>query len=249
MGGRIDCYVDICSFYSYIIFLDILQNRSLLKSHSVTVEFHPILLGAINAGSGNKPPWALPAKAIYGLYEGRRVLGRFPLVPIQFPADLMSVSLTVLPLRALHFIKRTYPDPEVFTTTLHYFFHSFWAPPNVNMTRPENVAKALSEVPAVFNGISVGSAASDRRLFSKQEVEAIMNGAGFQEMKDLLKETTQRALDQGAFGAPWLWATNDAGVSEPFFGSDRFHFVYKFLGLPYQDVALLPPTDENKAKL
>jgi hypothetical protein len=56
MGGHIDCYVDICrsapqrplkqpkltlvsaSFYSYIIFLDLLQNQSLLKSHSVRVE-------------------------------------------------------------------------------------------------------------------------------------------------------------------------------------------------------------------
>jgi glutathione S-transferase kappa 1 len=207
------------SFYSYIIFLDLLQNQSLLKSHSITVEFHPILLGAINAGSGNKPPWALPAKAAYGLFEGQRVLGRFPHVPIQFPADLMSVSLTVLPLRALHFIKKTYTDPEIFTTTLHYLFHSFWAPPNVNMTRPENVAKALSEVPVGFKG--VGSA-GDRKLFSNQEVEAIMKGASTQEMKDLLKGTTQKALDQGAFGAPWLWVTNDDGKSEPFFGSDRY---------------------------
>jgi glutathione S-transferase kappa 1 len=134
----------------------------------------------------------------------------------------MSVSLTVLPLRALHFIKRTYPDPDVFTTTLHYFFHSFWAPPNINMTRPENVVKALSEVPVGFGVKRVGSGAGDRKLFSKQEVEAIMNGAGSQEMKDLLKGTTQRALDQGAFGAPWLWVTNDARESEPFFGSDRY---------------------------
>jgi glutathione S-transferase kappa 1 len=131
----------------------------------------------------------------------------------------MSVSLTVLPLRALHFIKQTYPDPEVFTTTLHCFFRSFWAPPNVNMTRPENVVKALSEVPVGFKGVD---SADDRKLFSNQEVEAIMKGAATQEMKDLLKGTTQKALDQGAFGAPWLWVTNDAGESEPFFGSDRY---------------------------
>jgi 2-hydroxychromene-2-carboxylate isomerase len=135
----------------------------------------------------------------------------------------MSVSLTVLPLRALHFIKRTYPNPEVFTTTLHYFFHSFWTPPNMNLTRPENVVKVLSEVPGGFKG---GSSDGAGKLFSAQEVEAIMKGAAFQEMKDALKGATQRALDQGAFGAPWVWVTNEAGESEPFFGSDRYVDVY-----------------------
>lgn len=28
----------------------------------------------------------------------------------------------------------------------------------------------------------------------------------------------------------------------------RFHFVYEFLGLPYQDVALLPPSEEGSSK-
>ncbi|KAK0646145.1 thioredoxin-like protein [Cercophora newfieldiana] len=243
MGGRIDCYVDIASFYSYIIFLDLLRNRDLLKAHSITVEFHPFLLGAVNAGSGNKPPWTLPAKATYGLHDAKRTIARFPNLPIQFPADLMSVALTVLPLRALHFIKRTYPDPEVFITTLHYFFHAFWAPPNVNLTRAENVKMVLEQVPAGFKG---AGDAGEEKLFSKDEVEAILKGAGSQEMKDLLKGTTQKALDQGAFGAPWLWVTNEGGKSEPFFGSDRFHFVYQFLGLPFQNVALLPPANQSK---
>ena len=130
----------------------------------------------------------------------------------------MSVSLTVLPLRALHFIKRTYPDPEVFETALHSFFHSFWSPPNMNLTRPENVAKVLSEMTVGFKGDSSHAAAADK-LFSAREVAAILKGAN--NMKDALKQTTQSALDRGAFGAPWLWVTNRAGQSEPFFGSDR----------------------------
>lgn len=167
---------------------------------------------------GNKPPWTLPAKATYGLYDSQRAIARFPTLQIQFPADLMSVSLTVLPLRALHFIKRTYPDPEVFETALHCFFHSFWSPPNMNLTRPENVAKVLAEISVGFKGDGSDPAAADK-LFNAQEVKAILKGA--HDMKDALKQTTQSALDQGAFGAPWLWVTNSAGQSEPFFGSDR----------------------------
>jgi glutathione S-transferase kappa 1 len=69
-------------------------------------------------------------------------------------------------------------------------------------------------------------------------------------MKDLLTATTQEALDRGAFGAPWLWVTNEEGKSEPFFGSDRFHFVYQYLGLPFQDITLLAPGETStSAKL
>jgi 2-hydroxychromene-2-carboxylate isomerase len=73
-----------------------------------------------------------------------------------------------------------------------------------------------------------------------------MHATTTKEIKDLLSSVTKEALDKGAFGAPWFWVTNDVGASEPFFGSDRFHFIYKFLGLPYQDVALLPPGDKAK---
>lgn len=36
------------------------------------------------------------------------------------------------------------------------------------------------------------------------------------------------------------------GRGNPFFGSDRFHFVYKHLGLPYRDVEVLANGDDPK---
>lgn len=156
----------------------------------------------------------------------------------------MTAGMTVIPLRALHYIKRTYPR-EIFETTILYLFHVFWTPPNVNLTVPANVAKALSEVPSGFGG-GDSSATDSKRLFSQEEVDRIMHATTTKEVKDLLSAVTKEALDRGAFGAPWFWVTNDGGASEPFFGSDRFHFIYKFLGLPYQDVALLPPKDNAK---
>jgi len=58
-------------------------------------------------------------------------------------------------------------------------------------------------------------------LFSGDQVHEIMEAIKTQEVKDLLKQTTQEALDRGAYGAPWLWVRNSSGVEEPFFGSDR----------------------------
>ncbi|KAK1756165.1 glutathione S-transferase kappa 1 [Echria macrotheca] len=157
----------------------------------------------------------------------------------------MAMAHTILPLRALHYIKRAYPSR--FETAFHYLFYQFWSPGNLNLTRPENLIKALSEVSVGFKGHDGNG--SKTKLFSADEVKAIMAGAGSQEMKDALKAATQQALEHGAFGAPWFWANNDKGKSEPFFGSDRFHFLYKFLDLPFQDVALLPPklgTEKSK---
>lgn len=65
------------------------------------------------------------------------------------------------------------------------------------------------------------------------------------EWKDKLSSNTKEALDQGAFGAPWMWVTNAEGVCEPFFGSDRFHFMWEFLGLPKRDLEILPKKESK----
>lgn len=49
-----------------------------------------------------------------------------------------------------------------------------------------------------------------------------MAGAVEKEWKDKLLANTQKALDLGAFGAPWMWVRNGEGKEEPFFGSDRY---------------------------
>lgn len=77
-----------------------------------------------------------------------------------------------------------------------------------------------------------------------------MKAGGEQQWKDKLTVNTKEVLDQGAFGAPWFWVTNEQGKEEPFFGSDRFHFMWEFLGLPWQDITILPKgTKPGKAKL
>lgn len=72
-----------------------------------------------------------------------------------------------------------------------------------DMSNSELLAKALSE------------------NFSETEVKEILEATGKPEWKDKLTENTKRALDYGAFGAPWFWVRNKEGQEEPFFGSDR----------------------------
>ncbi|KAK1691461.1 DSBA-like thioredoxin domain-containing protein [Colletotrichum godetiae] len=246
MGGKIDAYIDIASLYSYIAFTHIVNNQELLAAHGVRIDIHPVLLGAINNASGNKPPWTLPAKAEYGTFDARRSSARAGKPGITTPESFMERSMTVGPLRALHFIKANYPD-ATYQTAWHWFLHCFWEPPNLNLTKPDVLAKAIADAPKQYPPPAGGN--TQEKLFSEADVKKIVQGAGSQEIKNSVKAKTQDAIDHGAFGAPWFWAVNEQGKGEPFFGSDRFHFIYEYLGVPYQDIAILPPSGKATAKL
>jgi glutathione S-transferase kappa 1 len=168
--------------------------------------------------SGNKPPWTLPVKAKYGVYEFVRNKRAAGLADITPPTDLMAVSRSMLPLRALHYIK-VHADPEAYLATWRYMFHLFWSPEKRVFNQPDELAAVLGEIPRGYAG--PGSSQSGPRLFGPHEVERIVRATGKEEWKNALKATVDEALERGAFGAPWFWATNAKGESEPFFGSDR----------------------------
>ena len=77
--------------------------------------------------------------------------------------------------------------------------------------------------------------------FTKSQVVDIMQAASTSKYKEALTATTKLAYEKlGAYGAPWFWITNDKGVSEPFFGSDRWAYMWDFLKIPHQNVEILP---------
>lgn len=51
------------------------------------------------------------------------------------------------------------------------------------------------------------------------------------EVKRLLTENTERALEKGAFGLPWFVARDGEGREDVFFGFDRLAMVVEHLGL------------------
>ncbi|ODA80067.1 hypothetical protein RJ55_03025 [Drechmeria coniospora] len=232
-GGRIDCYIDIASVFSYAAFVDLLANRSKLEANGVQVEIHPVFLGGIMQGSGNTPPWTLQGKAKYLSYDVPRTMAARNITGWGTPPNLFELARTMSPLRALLYIKEHFP-PAAFDATMLLLFTKFWTPPHVSLADDANLAAALAEV-------TMGGGDDDKRkLFSDDDVRAIMEGRGG--MRDRLKQETGRALELGAFGTPWIWVTNADGQSEPFFGSDRFGQIYSFLGIAFQDVQVLLPT-------
>ncbi|KAI1195901.1 thioredoxin-like protein [Nemania serpens] len=239
MGGKIECYLDIASYYSYIAFVQLQQNKELLSQNGVEVELHPVIIGAINVGSGNRPPWLVPAKAKHSMYDSRRAADALGLKDVSPPGDLMEMGKTLVPIRALTYIKSAFPA-EVYTTAFAYLFHAFWTLHKVPNSVPV-LGEVLSETPAHFQPSSSAPSSSSGKLFTPEQVSRIIDAVSALDVKTALKGRVDEALARGAFGAPWIWATDVRGHSEPFFGSDRWHCVYDFLGLPYQKLQLLPP--------
>lgn len=78
-----------------------------------------------------------------------------------------------------------------------------------------------------------------RRVFPEEKVQDILTGASNPEIKAELTAVTEKVVkEQGAFGCPWFWVKNAQGQEEPFFGSDRFHYMWRYLGLPFEDIKL-----------
>lgn len=78
------------------------------------------------------------------------------------------------------------------------------------------------------------------RVFEEAQIQDIMTEASSPKVKSKLVATTEKVVKElGAFGCPWFWVTNGKGVGEPFFGSDRFHFMWDFLEVPHEDLRLV----------
>lgn len=152
------------------------------------------------------------------MYDGDRSKRAAGLAEITFPEDLLAVARTQIPLRALHYIRASYPA-AVYQSAWHYLLHALWSPAKRNVSDAGVLAGVLAEAPKGFRGPGTGEVGE--KLFSEAEVKAIMDAAADDEWKGALKACVEEALGRGAFGAPWLWVTNDKGQGEPFFGSDR----------------------------
>lgn len=89
----------------------------------------------------------------------------------------------------------------------------------------------------------------DRKTISKAEVwtaalaevlggseaKKVAGMASGAEAKKVLKENSDRAFAEGAFGLPWFMATNAEGVTEGFWGFDHLGQVIDHLGLSRQN--------------
>lgn len=123
------------------------------------------------------------------------------------------------PQRALTYVKKSTPKSDYEAAYLACL-ETMWKR-QLDISKPEHLATAL------------------RRVFLEGKVQEILTEASNPKIKAELTAVTEKVVkEQGAFGCPWFWVKNAQGQEEPFFGSDRFHYMWRYLGLPFEDIKL-----------
>lgn len=225
MGGKIDCYLDCASPYSYFAIVYLRKQRQALADYGIEVEFFPFFLGGVNVATGNKPPSTVPAKNKYGPYDLKRAVTFFGTPQLSGPPFFPMLS--ILPQRCMIYVKDTFEREQYEVAYLTLWDYCFVK--HIDISNPANMAQALSE------------------NFAQSQVVDILKAASMPKYKEALTAVTKHCYeDLGAYGAPWFWITNEKGFSEPFFGSDRWAYMWDFLGVPHQNVEILT---KQKARL
>jgi 2-hydroxychromene-2-carboxylate isomerase len=127
--------------------------------------------------------------------------------------------MSLQPQRCLVYVKNAHP--EKYEALFNSCFEALWLDQK-DISKPDNLRSAIATT------------------FDEQQTEEIIRAADSPGVKAALMENTTHAFkDLGAFGCPWFWVHDGKGNAEPFFGSDRFHYMWDYLELPHQDLALV----------
>lgn len=189
-------YYDLSSPYSY---LTATQLESLSEKTGATIQWRPVVLGAIFKSTGNVMPASVQAKAQY-MFSDLERWRKYYDVPFRFnpyfPVNAMTLH------RAIVAVQKQHGEASGILLS-KIAFDAVWAR-SLNITEPDVITSLIDE--AGFDG------------------EAILATTSTDEIKMALRQNTQTAIDAGVFGAPSIVVDG-----ELFWGNDRLHFVEEAL--------------------
>ncbi|XP_059173644.1 glutathione S-transferase kappa 1-like [Physella acuta] len=216
---KVEFFYDVISPYSWFAFevLFRYQNR-----WNMAVKLRPFFLGGVMKESGNKPPFAVLNKGVY-MYKDIQQLGKYFDVPLKLPKvhEKMLAKGTLPTQRFLTAIDMTHPE------MLEKISRELWMR---NWNRDEDVTEPSN------------LALQKKAGMTEENIAAVLKLATDEKVKQRLKQTTQEALDLGAFGAPVI-TTEVNGQKEWVFGSDRFPILADLLGEKWEGPC---PATSNK---
>lgn len=180
------------------------------------LRFRPFYLAAVMKSTGNQPPAMVPAKGVYG-QKDIQYASKYWGVPLNQPADFFSSIL-----------KRSTAAPMRFLTALE----------RRNPAKVPDMARALwmriwSRDLPIHDDASIKEAALEAGL-NAQLIDQLLKESSTAEIKDLLKQRTDEAIDSGAFGAPWIVVQQPGQPEKTFFGSDRLPIICHELGVDFR---------------
>jgi 2-hydroxychromene-2-carboxylate isomerase len=191
----IDFYFEFASPYGYFASLRI---DAIAANYDREVRWHPIMLGAALKATGSQPQVRIPIKGDYFKRDVARC-ARHLGAPFKEPPTMPMNSLAAS--RAFWWM--TDRDSDIAKGLAQAIYHAHWGEGR-DMSTVDQVAE-------VVGNLGVG----------KAELEA---ACGDPAIKQRLKDETQRSLDRGVFGSPFIIVDG-----EPFWGADRLSQVERWL--------------------
>ncbi|KAK7920170.1 2-hydroxychromene-2-carboxylate isomerase [Apiospora marii] len=200
-------YVDVVSPFAYQAF-HILRHDPIFKG--VQVEFIPIFLGGLMHACGNTAPIQIKNKDKWIGRERLRWARAFGVpmadtTPANFPPNTLHT------MRAVCALSLQGQGQEKLVRALEALYAAMW-------TDHAEIAK-----PDVFGPLLV-------KVFGEETAKKALADAATAG-KAALKENTDKAFADGAFGLPWMVCTNSQGQTEGFWGVDHMGQVLQFMGL------------------
>jgi len=196
MSKTVEFYFDLGSPATYLAYTQLPKICEQTDSRLVYV---PILLGGVFKATGNASPATVPAKGRYMFMDLDRYAKRYA-VPLKinphFPINTLVLMRAVTGMQLRH--------PERFAAFIDCLFKALWVEGR-NLNDPATVGAVLSE-----NG------------FDPEEILALSVD---EDVKTALKQSTEKAVQRGVFGAPSMFVDGQL-----FFGQDRLDFVIEALG-------------------
>lgn len=166
-------------------------------------------------GAGNKPPASNPEKGKY-LFKDVDRLSKYYEIPLKFPHNPQELIFQNGTLTAQRFLNVVDLEcPEMLEKVTRELWLRSW-------TRDEDIIQ-----PA---GIAEAAVAAG---MARDVAESMLTRVKSDPVKDRIRQTTQEALDYGAFGAPIIVFDGET-EKEMIFGSDRFPVMAHMMGVKWE---------------
>lgn len=215
--STIEVYFDIISPFSWFAFTVSQYYAQLWRSHGYAVTYVPVYQAGIMAGSRNSPPMTVPAKGRMSSLDAQRwsrLLDMKVGTPAVFPVNSIHCA------RLLAVVARYHAGK--LETVMRVLWTGYWGgTEGLDISNPEDLQRMLS------------------RVFTGSEVEMMMVMSRNEHFKHTVRENTRQAVEDGAFGVPWIKVIKENGESECFFGNDRWIHVVRYAGLPWHGYAVV----------
>lgn len=195
MSKNIEFYFD---FGSPTAYLANGQLPAIAAQHGAELVYKPILLGGVFQATNNHSPVTIPAKGAYMFRDLQRYAQRYDM-PFRLNPHF-PINTLMLMRMATGVLQR---QPDQFVNLVKALFDAIWVD-ELNLGEPEVVASVLRE--------------------NDLDADALFDLAQDDEVKQQLKQATQKAVERGVFGAPTMFVGK-----EMFWGQDRLDFVSEAL--------------------